>query len=141
VLALTEGEDTSIPPIPGFDIDTALCALHITRTPFDELNGNIQGFAHVREIAVNPVAGLPHKTTFHHIAHLCCVRGYVVFCPGVLPNCAAARIRRNIIVPSYQREELCAQDQQAQLPRVDTQSVEVYSCAGLGGSLDRRRFP
>jgi hypothetical protein len=70
VLAQTEGEDTPIPPIPGFDIDTALCALSITRTPFDELNGNIQGFAHGREIAVNPVAGLPYKTTFHEIAHI-----------------------------------------------------------------------
>ena len=48
VLAQTEGEDTSIPPTPGFDIDTALCALNITRAPFDELNGNIQGFAHGR---------------------------------------------------------------------------------------------
>jgi len=38
-------------------------ALNITRTPFDELNGNIQGFARGREIAVSPVAGLPHKTT------------------------------------------------------------------------------
>jgi len=70
VLAQTEGEGTPIPPIPGFDIDTALCALHITRTPFDELNGNIQGFAHGREIAVNPVAALLHKTTFHEIAHI-----------------------------------------------------------------------
>jgi hypothetical protein len=43
MLAQTEGEDTPIPVIPGFDIDTALCALNITRTPFDELNGNIQG--------------------------------------------------------------------------------------------------
>jgi hypothetical protein len=30
----TEGEDTPVPPIPGFDIDTALCSLNITRTPF-----------------------------------------------------------------------------------------------------------
>ena len=37
-------------------------AEHITRTPFDEINGNIQGFARGRAIAVNPVAGLPHKT-------------------------------------------------------------------------------
>ena len=59
VLAQTEGEDT------------------ITRTPFDELNGNIQGFARGREIAVNPVAALPHKTIFHEIAHLCCVRSYL----------------------------------------------------------------
>jgi antirestriction protein ArdC len=70
VLAQTEGEDTPIPPIPGFDIDTALCALNITRTPFDELNGNIQGFARGREIAVNPVAALLHKTTFHELAHI-----------------------------------------------------------------------
>jgi hypothetical protein len=70
VLAQTEGEDASIPPIPNFDIDTKLCALNITRTPFDELNGNIQGLARSREIAVNPVAGLPHKTTFHEIAHI-----------------------------------------------------------------------
>jgi hypothetical protein len=59
VLAQTEGEDTPIPPIPGFDVVTALCALNITRTPFDEINGNIQGFARGREIAVNPVAALP----------------------------------------------------------------------------------
>ena len=77
VLAQTEGEDTPIPPIPGFDVDTALCALNITRTPFDEINGNIQGFARGREIAVNPVAALPHKTTLHELAHLCCVRSYV----------------------------------------------------------------
>ena len=62
VLAQTEGEDTPIPPIPGFDIETALCALNITRTPFDELNGNIQGFALGREIAVNPLAAFPLKT-------------------------------------------------------------------------------
>ena len=70
VLAQTEGEDTPIPPIPGFDIDTALCALNITRTPFDEINGNIQGFARGREIAVNPVAALPHKTTLHELTHV-----------------------------------------------------------------------
>ena len=81
VVAQTEGEDTPIPPIPGFDVDTALCALNITRTPFDEINGNIQGFARGREIAVNSVAALAHKTTFHEVAHLCCVRGYVVLRP------------------------------------------------------------
>jgi len=62
VLAQTEGEDTPISPIPCFDIDTTLRTLNITRTPFDKLNGNIQGFANGRDIAVNPVAGLPHKT-------------------------------------------------------------------------------
>ena len=69
VLAQTEGEETYVPPIPGFDIETALRALKITRASFDEMNGNIQGFANGREIAVNPLAGLPHKTT-HEIAHI-----------------------------------------------------------------------
>jgi hypothetical protein len=81
VLTQTEGEDTPIPPILGFDIDTALSALNITRARFDEINGNIQGFAHAREIAMIPLAGLPHNSTFHEIAHLCCVRGYVVLSP------------------------------------------------------------
>jgi antirestriction protein ArdC len=70
VLAQTEGEEICIPPIPGFAIDTALGALAIKRIPFDEINGNIQGFAHGRELAINPLAALPHKTTFHEIAHI-----------------------------------------------------------------------
>ena len=70
VLVQTEGEDAYVPPIPGFDIDTALRTLDITRTPFDEMNGNIQGFANGHEIAVSPVAAIPHKTTFHEIAHI-----------------------------------------------------------------------
>jgi hypothetical protein len=70
VLAQTEGEEAYVPPIPGFDIDLALRVLNVTRTPFDEINGNIQGFANGREIAVSPVAALPHKTTFHELAHI-----------------------------------------------------------------------
>ena len=70
VLAQTEGEEVNVAPIPDFDMDTALRTLSITRTPFDELNGNIQGFARQRTIAVNPLAGLPLKTTFHELAHI-----------------------------------------------------------------------
>ena len=70
VLAQTEGEETYIAPIPGFDLDTALGRLNITRAAFHEINGNIQGLARHREIAVSPLAALPHKTTFHEIAHV-----------------------------------------------------------------------
>ena len=70
VLAQTEGEAAYAVPIPGFDLDTALRVLNISRVDFDEINGNIQGFARKREVAVNPLAGLPHKTTFHEIAHV-----------------------------------------------------------------------
>jgi len=34
------------------------------------MNGNIQGFARRREIAVSQVAALPIKTTFHEMAHV-----------------------------------------------------------------------
>lgn len=70
VLAQTEGEDAYVARIPGFDLDVALQTLNVTRTPFDELNGNIQGFANGRAIGVSPLAALPHKTTFHEIAHI-----------------------------------------------------------------------
>jgi antirestriction protein ArdC len=70
VLAQTGGDETYVAPIPGFDMDTALRSLNIARTPFDEINGNIQGFARKREIAVNPLAALPSKTTFHEFAHI-----------------------------------------------------------------------
>ena len=70
VLAQTEGEEAYVPPIPGFDMDSALRVLNVTRAPFDEINGNIQGFANGREIAVSPLAALPHKTTFHELAHI-----------------------------------------------------------------------
>jgi antirestriction protein ArdC len=70
VLAQTEGETVYEQPIPGFDLDAALQSLCITRTPFDEINGNVQGFAHQREIAISPIAELPLKTTLHEIAHV-----------------------------------------------------------------------
>jgi antirestriction protein ArdC len=70
VLAQTEGETPYEQPIPGFSMDAALQTLGITRRPFDEINGNVQGFAHQREIAVSPIAELPLKTTLHEIAHV-----------------------------------------------------------------------
>jgi antirestriction protein ArdC len=69
VLAQTDGEAMDKLPIPGFHLETALRELNIKRTEFDEMNGNIQGFAIGREIAVSPIAAIPHKTTFHEIAH------------------------------------------------------------------------
>jgi antirestriction protein ArdC len=69
VLAQTDGEAMDTLPIPGFNLESALHTLNISRTEFDEMNGNIQGFATGREIAVSPIAAIPHKTTFHEIAH------------------------------------------------------------------------
>jgi antirestriction protein ArdC len=70
VLAQTEGETPYEQPVPGFDLDAALQSLDISRTKFDEINGNVQGFARQREIAVSPIAELPLKTTLHEMAHV-----------------------------------------------------------------------
>jgi antirestriction protein ArdC len=70
VLAQTEGEETCVEPIPCFELDTALENLRIQRVTFDQISGNVQGFARQRDIAINPLAALPHKTTFHEIAHI-----------------------------------------------------------------------
>jgi len=56
VLAQTEGEIVYEQTIPGFDLDVTLQTLDITRTAFDEINGNVQGFARERKIAVSPIA-------------------------------------------------------------------------------------
>src|SRR5262249_49156485 len=44
--------------------------LNIEEIPFQNLNGNVQGYAKARQIAVSPIAAMPHKTTFHEIAHV-----------------------------------------------------------------------
>jgi antirestriction protein ArdC len=52
------------------DAKRALAALAIDQIPFDSTDGNCQGFARKRQIAINPVAQLPHKTLFHELAHV-----------------------------------------------------------------------
>src|SRR5262249_29644604 len=37
---------------------------------FTETNGNVQGYARKRRVAINPVAQLPMKTLFHETAHV-----------------------------------------------------------------------
>jgi hypothetical protein len=113
VLAQTEGEETCVPSIPGFDLDTALRALNITPTAFDEINGNIQGFARRRNIAVNPLAALPHKTTFHEIAHV------------VLGHTASETLVDGELTPRHLRE-------------VEAESVAMLCCETLG--LDGAEF-
>ena len=70
VLAQTDGETTLTPSIPGFDLATALRELRIQQIDFESTDGNAQGYAFERSIAINPVAQLPHKTTFHELAHI-----------------------------------------------------------------------
>jgi hypothetical protein len=70
VLSQTDGPDVPPAAIPGWDRVKALETLHITDVPFDAIDGNVQGFARGREIAISPLNPLPHKTTFHELAHV-----------------------------------------------------------------------
>src|SRR6266566_7316393 len=57
----------SIPRLPSVK---TLCARHVQEIPFEMLSGNCQGYAKDRQIAINPVAQMPAKTTFHELAHV-----------------------------------------------------------------------
>ena len=71
VLSQTEGEDfVNEVVVPSWDKAKALEALGVTEVSFNHTDGNCQGYAVASNIAVNPVAVLPHKTRFHEIAHV-----------------------------------------------------------------------
>lgn len=69
-LAQTDGQPYDPPAPPEWDRARALAALDVTEIPFALLDGNCQGYAAARTIAINPVAAAPLKTTFHEIAHV-----------------------------------------------------------------------
>lgn len=69
-LSQTDGEPIPMPVTPSWNKDRALAALNITQVEFTHIDGNAQGFARKREIAISPLAALPHKTLFHELAHV-----------------------------------------------------------------------
>lgn len=69
-LAQTDGVDLPVDPLPAWSRGAALAALEIHEEPFTMTDGNCQGYAHGRAVAVSPVAALPFKTLFHELAHV-----------------------------------------------------------------------
>jgi hypothetical protein len=57
-------------PTPGWDLTTALGKPGIREVPFDNANGNLQGWSHGVEFAINPIAVNRTKTTFHELGHI-----------------------------------------------------------------------
>jgi hypothetical protein len=53
-----------------YNNNSAMKVLLIEEVPFEHLNGNVQGYARARQVAVSPIAALPHKTLFHEMAHV-----------------------------------------------------------------------
>jgi hypothetical protein len=70
VLSQTEGAEYNPPAVPDWDESRALATLAIERMPFDDLDGNTQGYANGRKVAVSPVAAMPYKTLFHELGHV-----------------------------------------------------------------------
>lgn len=56
---------------PKWDKARALAALGITEHAYSSTDGNMQGYAipSEKKLAINPLAELPWKTTFHEMAH------------------------------------------------------------------------
>ena len=74
-ISQTIGDEFTPPRLPEWEAERALAALDIERIAFTDTDGNCQGYARKRQIAINPVAQLPHKTLFHETAH--CASAYV----------------------------------------------------------------
>ncbi len=70
VLSQTDGAEYKPESLPDWDESRTLAALSIERIAFNDLDGNTQGYATARKVAVSPVAAMPHKTLFHELAHV-----------------------------------------------------------------------
>lgn len=77
VVSQTVGDEFTAPALTEWQSARALAALDIEEIPFTHTDGNCQGYAKKRQIAINPVAQLPNKTRFHELAHLCRLCSYV----------------------------------------------------------------
>ena len=107
VLAQTEGEEFTAPVVPEWETSRALATLNIERIDFDSTDGNSQGFAKKRQIAINPLAQLPHKTLFHEAAHV------------VLGHTAEGNFSDGEMTPRNLRE-------------VEAEAVALLCCESLG---------
>jgi antirestriction protein ArdC len=118
VLSQTVGAAYVPPDLPEWRELRAFDALGIERTAFDLLDGNVQGFARERKVAVSPIAALPHKTLFHEIAHV--LLGHTTEGTQLVDD---ERIPRN-------------------LREVEAESVALICCEllGLSGAVESRGY-
>lgn len=125
----TEGED--VDPMADanfgeFDYQKALDALDIKLVDFEMANGNAQGYATTgNRIAINPLASLPHKTTFHEMAHQVL---------GHLAEANAAVSSEPLVLASGTSDR--------SLQEVEAESVAFICCASLGlsGLAESRQY-
>lgn len=107
VLSQTEGDEQPVPEIPNWDKARALATLGIEESPFELTDGNTQGYARRRQIAVSPIAVMPQKTMFHELAHV------------ILGHTSEADFRDTEHTPRNLRE-------------VEAEAVSLILCESLG---------
>ncbi|GAA1053930.1 hypothetical protein GCM10009570_25190 [Dietzia natronolimnaea] len=66
----TEGEPLPEVEPRNWSRERALGALAIHEVAFDQIDGNMQGYAYERNIAISPIARYPLKTTIHELGHV-----------------------------------------------------------------------
>lgn len=69
-LAQTDGATYQPEPIADWSKDRALAQLNVNEEPFSLMDGNCQGYARKRTVAVSTIAAHPFKTLFHELAHV-----------------------------------------------------------------------
>src|SRR5581483_5730425 len=70
VLSQTEGKDYFPAELPQWSESQALHNLKIERVEFRHTDGNVQGYAAARQVAVSPIAFMPPRTLMHELAHV-----------------------------------------------------------------------
>jgi hypothetical protein len=70
VVSQTVGDEFTPPRVAEWDAQRALASLNIELITFTHTDGNCQGYAKKRQVAISPVAQLPHKTLLHEMAHV-----------------------------------------------------------------------
>jgi antirestriction protein ArdC len=69
-LSQTDGEPYMPEALPEWDPANALDGLNIKLVDFASTDGNSQGYARQREVAVNPLGGHQTRTLVHEMAHI-----------------------------------------------------------------------
>ena len=89
VYTLSDTDGAEPPPVtlPGWDTQTAFANLGVRQVPFDDTNGNVQGYSRGLDIAINPLAVRPAKTLMHELGHV--VLGHTL--PHLLDDYATHR--------------------------------------------------
>lgn len=104
----TEGAEYQPTSLPNWNEQKVLETLKIERIPFEDLDGNTQGYAkRGRKIAVSPVAALPFKTLVHECAH------------QLLGHCDEADLADTEVTPRDIRE-------------MEAEAVALLCCESLG---------